>query len=62
MSDKTRQRVWDGPRLRISKLNQEHSLVQLGWWLEPEARFVPIMDKLTITGSASPVYAELSND
>lgn len=52
------ERVWDGPRTKVGKFNDDHWMVQLGWWLEPEAKFVPIMDELHITGSASPVYAE----
>lgn len=55
-------RVWDGPRRKIGIFKDDHWLVQIGWWLEPEAMFVPIMKKINITGSASPVYVEDSND
>lgn len=54
-------RVWEGPRRKVREFNGDHWLVQVGWWLEPEARFVPIMDELVITGSAAPVYCEVGD-
>lgn len=56
------ERVWDGPRTKVAKFNDEHVMVQIGWWLEPERQFIPIMDELHITGSASPVYCEDDNE
>lgn len=37
-------------------------MIHIGWWLEPEAEFVPITSELRITGSASPVYVESGPD
>lgn len=47
-------RVWEGPHRTLGGLRA----IQIGWWLEPEARFVPHWEPLYITGSASPVYVE----
>lgn len=54
-------RVWEGPRRTVSYggfFGHRYQLVQIGWWCEPEASFLPITEPLTITGSAVPVYCE----
>ena len=52
-------RVWEGERRPMDAFNPAHYLVRIGWWYEPERRFVPITEpQPSITGSASPVYVE----
>jgi len=54
-------RVWEGPRGPELK-NSRNWLVHIGWWYEPEARFVPITEaQPPITGSAHLVYVEVGD-
>ena len=52
--------VWEGERIKIKLFNPDHLMVKIGWWYEPEKKFVPITEtQPSITGSASPVYCEV---
>lgn len=56
--DPNMKRVWDGYWRQVGAFDPTHRLVQIGWWLEPQAQFLSIMAPLEIKGSASPVYVE----
>jgi hypothetical protein len=53
-------RVWEGPHRVLH--GKGLSVIQIGWWLEPEKRFQPHWEPLHVTGSATPVYVQDDDD